>query len=244
VLASLESWDNASEKLIETAISELSKKLGLNYQFLRLREYQCGKQKHKVATFKETKSGIEFQLIPGGRVPRELKMKEAKGTPIKPFLFGRFEVTKKDWVMVSKGVFTGISNANFPIAGTDLPTLLNWLKLTVDFRLPTIDEWLWAASGGANTAFPWGETIDLNYVWCSENSAGETRSVREHSDAVNGFGIADVFGNVWEWCEGHVIQGLSWADAPKVFRYSALTANDPNKLSTNVGLRVAITLPE
>lgn len=244
VLDSLERWDNASDELIQAAISALLKKLGGGFERLRLRDYQCGDQKHRILTVRELSSGIEFQLIPGGKIPSELDVKSATEKIVKPFLIGRFEVTRRDWTQVAKGRFNGIARANFPVVLVHMFDVNSWLKKSRGLRIPTVEEWLWAASGGAKTAFPWGQEIDLNYVWCKSNSSGETRSVREHSDAVNGFGLADVFGNAWEWCQGDVIQGLSWVDAEKEYRYSAMTENAPGKKSSNVGFRVAYSIPE
>lgn len=55
--------------------------------------------------------------------------------------------------------------------------------------LPTEAQWEYAALGGGNS----GE------AWTAVNSAGGTKPVGGR--AANGFGIHDMLGNAWEWCE-------------------------------------------
>lgn len=243
LLDSLKNWDHASKELLDAALEELQRKLDTRFRFRALKDYQCGREKHKIASFLDSKTGIELQLIPGGSVPKELKVEASAGKLVKALLVGRFELTRSQWSRVA-GLALPATEPHHPKVGVSIRDIESWLEQGQPFRLPTVNEWLWAASGGARSSYPWGQKLRLDYVWCRETSSGGPHSVFEHSDAVNAFGLSDVLGNAWEWCQGNTIQGLSWFDSSKDFHFSMLTENKPDTRSTNMGFRVVCDLPE
>lgn len=71
----------------------------------------------------------------------------------------------------------------------------------LELRLPTEIEWEYACRAG--TEGPrYNANID-QIAWYFDNSNGQTHPVKEKLP--NGFGLFDMLGNVWEWCEDNLI---------------------------------------
>ncbi|MCU0866303.1 MAG: SUMF1/EgtB/PvdO family nonheme iron enzyme [Planctomycetes bacterium] len=160
-----------------------------------------------------------------------------------------------------------------PVVGVsweDAVAFCNWAGL----RLPTESEWEYACRAGTLTAFAFGDNISpeqANYDG-SLSSAGASKgrsracSVQVGSLPANAWGLHEMHGNVWEWCEdwvgdyrdapvdgspqrqdhglGHrVLRGGSWINIARACRSAFRQSWPPGFRAHYVGFRPASSLP-
>ena len=90
------------------------------------------------------------------------------------------------------------------------------------YRIPREAHWVHGCRAGTNTLYHFGDNgADLPaYAWIDQNSEGRTHAVGEKKP--NAFGLYDMHGNAWEWCEdqfespqGPVRHGGCWQTAAR-----------------------------
>lgn len=170
----------------------------------------------------------QLQAIPGGSFERE-----GFTVTLSPFQMGRTPVTVGMWQEYAKAKRSDEMPElpDFPVwkdgwdAVRDHPMVnVNWeeCKAYADWAgllLPTEAQWEYAARGGlVGKTYPWGDEEPNNQLWWRPTSGDEGTAPVERTNNVfvNGYGLVDMVGNVWQWC-------ADWYDA-----YPASGEKDPH----------------
>ncbi|RLS83954.1 MAG: formylglycine-generating enzyme family protein [Planctomycetota bacterium] len=126
-------------------------------------------------------------------------------TLTKPFYLSMYEVTQEQWESVmGKNPSSRTKGAKLPVTDVSWNDCKKFIKklngiTKGKYRLPTEAEWEYACRAGTTTKYSFGDEItpkDANY-W--DSKIGESVAVGSYKP--NAFGLYDMHGNAWEWCE-------------------------------------------
>ncbi len=155
--------------------------------------------------------GMKFKLIPtgmftmgGGGVSRKVTLRQS-------FQMGVHEVTQAQYEQVMGVNPSKFKGANNPVETVRWEDAVDFCRKLSElpaekaagrvYRLPTEAEWEYACRAGTTTNYNFGDkATDLGlYAWCAVNSGGRTHPVGGKQP--NSWGLYDMHGNVWEWCQ-------------------------------------------
>ncbi len=178
------------------------------------------------------------------------------------FYMGETEVTQPQWkavmgttpwkgkVLVKEGDHYPATFVSWDDAQAFVKKVSQAGKLQV--RLPTEAEWEYACRAGTTTAYHFGDS-DRNleeYAWYDKNAldVGEKYAHEVKRKKPNPWGLYDMHGNVWEWCEdrydatSRVLRGGSWYNTPGILRAARRNWYTPDYRGNIFGFRVCVSV--
>ncbi|MFN7503844.1 MAG: SUMF1/EgtB/PvdO family nonheme iron enzyme [Dolichospermum sp.] len=225
---------------------------------------------------------LEMVAIPGGKFlmgspegQGDDSEKPQHQVTVPPFFMGKYPVTQAQWERVADLPKVKIDLRSKPshFKGANLPVEnVSWhdaqefcarlSKATGKlYRLPSEAEWEYACRANTTTPYYFGDTITTDLV-NHNGKYGKTTDVGKFYP--NAFGLYDMHGNVWEWCEDgwhknyinapiwpndsiawissnnkQILRGGSWIDLRGLCRSACRNGNNAYYRCYDYGFRVA-----
>ncbi len=182
----------------------------------------------------------------------------------KPFYLGKHQITQAQWEVVMGYNPSKIKGSELPVTNIsweDCQNFINSLNADDDcFRLPTEAEWEYACRAGTETTFSFGSKITTVDANCDYKIR---KPIAVGSYEPNAFGLYDMHGNVFEWCndwygvypkgptkdpqgpgrgKDRVMRGGSFCVKASSVRSALRNSAIPNFSSNDLGFRIALTI--
>ena len=189
------------------------------------------------------------------------------------FAMSRYPVTQAQWEAVIRTNPSNFKGMHLPVeqvSWNDAQEFCQRISQETGkmYRLPTEAEWEYACRAGSSDIWSFGSdpTVLSQYAWFSENAGNQTHPVGQLQP--NAWGLFDMHGNVWEWCQDayisdiyatlhvqspsvnpiyasggamRVIRGGSWYNFPARVRASGRNYGGPAHPYHDVGFRIVRT---
>jgi uncharacterized protein (TIGR02996 family) len=222
-----------------------------------------------VGPFHTNSIGMRLAYIPAGTFTmgsssdepdRFNDERQHKVTLTKGFYMGVHTVTQKQWQAVMGSNPSRFKGSNLPVETVSRGDCQEFCKRLTRFeacaqckddpqfaasgmckikipayRLPTEAEWEFACRAGTTTAYHFGNTITKKQA----NFNGR-RTTPVGSYPANAFGLHDMHGNVWQWCEdwyGEYAEGEQRQDPTAPFGWAGVAAG--TAMASTAGRRAA-----
>ena len=245
-------------------------------------------------SMKECESCPEVVALPAASVVLGAAPNDAEKAPgeivarridVAPFAIGRYQVTFAEWdaCVADGGCRTRPDDSGFGrgrrpvinVSWADASAYAAWLsrKTRHRYRLPTEQEWEYAARAGAEGPRIWGGDAARACRFANVSDLNGEKKLRGNgkphpcddgftftspvgSFEPNAFGLYDMIGNVWQWtadcwtpaaggqpCGLRVLRGGSWMSDPSGARVTSRLRTEAADADINIGFRIARDLP-
>ncbi len=219
---------------------------------------------------------MKFVYIPPGTFTRGSTDKEGAKpdetphsvTLTKGFWMQTMEVTQKQWqalMVKNPSRFSGCDNCPVEnVSWHDVQEFIQRLNVRdgKTYRLPTEAEWEYAARAKSQSRHHFGDDdASLGHYACYDaNARGKTCPVGQKLP--NAWGLHDMLGNVWEWCQdwygnypsdgvtnptgpsvgsARVFRGGAWNALPRNCRSATRSSGRPGNRNDLVGFRLVLS---
>ena len=218
---------------------------------------------------------------PSNEASRDSDETQHRVTLNRGYWMGKYEVTQEQWAHVmgsNPSSFKGAHNPVEEVSWDDCQAFIKKVNgLTSGaIRLPTEAEWEYACRAGTSTAYSFGNGADdlyrygnycersctMDFSWKDKDHVdGHDRTAPVGSFRSNAWGLQDMHGNVWEWCQdwhgdysagsvtdpagpssgsSRVLRGGSWDDEAGRCRSADRVRSDPSNRRYIIGVRVVL----
>ena len=194
---------------------------------------------------------------------------------IKPFAISQYPISVREWnecAAAKACAFVATGKDDAPITNVswaDARQFVAWLAGATRkaYRLPSEAEWEYAARGGTQTKYWWGDQFQAGMANCKNctDIATAEQPIKVGSFKPNPFGLYDMGGGVDQWvedcwhknyqgapsdgspwvegsCASHVIRSGSWKNDARYARPANRDSYDTNVRYPTHGFRVALSL--
>ena len=231
------------------------------------------KQPKEVSVSLGNNINLDLVLIPAGKFtmgsPKSEKKREDNESQhevvlSKSFYLGKYEVTQEQCQAVMGKNPSEVKEPKLPVTEVSWLDCQDFIKILNEkscdkglggFRLPTEAEWEYACRAGTTTTYSFGIGASIHQV---NYNRSETKPVGSFKP--NAFGLYDMHGNVWEWCndwfeyypEGQVtdpmgsksgthriLRGGAFNLSAMFVRSAIRNVNTPTKRLDTIGFRLA-----
>ena len=199
----------------------LSNKIFPGFIYVGQREYTCGGKSNDINQYLHIGTGLDFVLVPTGifrmgtpMLPNETPVHRVS---IRAFLMAQYPVTQKIWRRVMSTRPSYFKGLNQPVERVSWHDCREFCVKS-GLELPSEAQWEYACRGGSTTRYFWGDDITDKHCWYDDDLDAPTHAVMQKEP--NSFGLYDMSGNVWEWCEdtwhenyeGAPTDGRAWVE--------------------------------